>query len=951
MRNLILLLMLAVPTVALAQGFQEQNGAFVWQNAGHEIRFTRGTWSAGLVGGKQITFHTFLWHDAWLYETLHGGKIEQGPTLNPDGSLTMSGVFSAKPDSAPMKYWLTATPGAEGVEAHFEFEKSAPLKLTSGVWMHIFADGKVFSKSDRVWADPTGNGTLAAPATGAAQRLLLELQKGDSVCLSPGGFREVNTEGSKDSFVMRMNLTPEFPAGKRVATDLMVGFAQMPASFPGEVKPARQPLAVGKVTPSAISLPRYGKLELAVDLTATYDNPYDPDDVALDATFTSPSGKKLSVPGFFMVAHLRQVRDGNEIMSPQGNGSWRVRFTPSEIGTYQYALRLKDHSGQITGGSGSFRCVAGKDKGFLRTSKADPHYLAFDNGSGFFAIGHNLPGYHTSGQLAEQAVQKMAAAKENYNRWWLYSYQLGIEWTDKLGWYKQDAAARLDQAMEWGRELGLYYMLCLDTHQDFREGGWERNPFNAKNGGPCANAGEFFTNDQARAYYRKRLRYEVARWGYSPNILCWEFGNEIEGWADSPDAIKLPWTKEMSDYLASLDPYRHLITTSFWSHTGNPEYWQLPNLDIVQTHLYTNDDGNVADQVRQMSLKQWREFQKPHIFGEFGIRSGAGTPESDPQGWAIHNALWAGMTSFCAGGPMPWWHENYIDPLNLYFHFTALANFTAGLPFGTAKWDLLDSQVEYQNKQRPPDTGDASLIPLSRWGKPENTEFTLQEDGTVAEGRQPQQLLQGLGHQDLQAPVIFKVTYPQAGQFIMHVGRVSNSGLLRVAVDGQQVKEFDLPTGDKLGKSSVYREQWKLWETVYDQDFAIDIPAGKHEIKVENAGKDWVSMDRYTFTGCEVRRTPNVLASGMRAKDLAVLWLQNRDSDWYNQTQGKVQPVDATTVTLTGLQNGKWSVETWETWKGSMLGSQSVVARNGQMQLRLPVLKTDVALKLRRVGQ
>ena len=31
---------------------------------------------------------------------------------------------------------------------------------------------------------------------------------------------------------------------------------------------------------------------------------------------------------------------------------------------------------------------------------------------------------------------------------------------------------------------------------------------------------------------------------------------------------------------------------------------------------------------------------------------------------------------------MPWWHENYLDKLDLYFHFTALANFTAGLAAG-----------------------------------------------------------------------------------------------------------------------------------------------------------------------------------------------------------------------------------------------------------------------------
>ncbi len=50
-----------------------------------------------------------------------------------------------------------------------------------------------------------------------------------------------------------------------------------------------------------------------------------------------------------------------------------------------------------------------------------------------------------------------------------------------------------------------------------------------------------FTNEQAREFYRKRLRYTVARWGYSPHVLCWEFGNEIQGWAgDTMNTCALP---------------------------------------------------------------------------------------------------------------------------------------------------------------------------------------------------------------------------------------------------------------------------------------------------------------------------------------------------------------------------------------------------------------------------
>ena len=655
------------------------------------------------------------------------------------------------------------------------------------------------------------------------------------------------------------------------------------------------------------------------------------------------------MPGFFLVRHRREIRGDAEIMIPEDNGSWRVRFTPAELGRYSWRLQLRDRTGAVTGGAGSFETVASSSPGFLRQSKVDPHYLAFDNGDGFFAIGHNLPIYHTSGQLGTQAMRKFAAAGENHNRWWMSSRGFGIEWMDRLGWYRQDVAARIDLALDLAGELGLYYMMCMDTHQDFRQKGWEQNPYNAKNGGPCKTPADWFTSAAARNLYKKRLRHTVARWGYSPHVFCWEFGNEFEGWANSPNEIKLPWHQEMSDHLRHLDPFKHLITSSFWSHTGPEEFWQLKNIDVVQTHCYTNDDANVAEPVRRYCLHQWERFAKPHIFGEFGIRSHSTTADKDPQGWAIHNGLWAGLFSFAAGGPMPWWHESYIDKLDLYFHFTALARFTKDLPLGTARWEPLKSTVPaFVDPDRATQIRDAVIVPQRSWNKPEHNEFLLNADGTIADDRVPPQLLHGAGHRDLKSPPTFLVDYPQDGKFVIHVGRVSNSGLLRIWIDDQLALERDLPCGKELGKSSVWREQWKLWETTYEEDIAVDVPKGKHRLRIENFGKDWVSVSSYTFTGCKLLDKPDVLVCGMKTDKLAMLWLQNRDSSWYQHARDQVGQLQPFRVTVEGLADGPYQLEWWETWKGSVQRHQSLSARAGRLTIQVPELNTDVAIKIRR---
>ena len=949
-RCLVIISVVACPLGALAQDLSADSKGFTFRQGDEFIRFDKGRWSAGIEGGQTLRWHMFLWHDEWVYETLPDGEIKQGPAVAADDAITMSGTFRARDGSAPVEYAYTIEPAEDGVSVRCELEKTGDLPLKSpGTWLHVSGSRSSFTGAERVWASPSWHSELGATRNGKADRFMVQLQGSRALCFELPGLVTVGSEGSQSAYAYRLNVLPgDFEVGQKAVAQYTIRFADMPDDLPGEVRPMKQPLQIGKVTPSADRVSRYDKFELTVELGATYDNPYDPDDVALNAVFTAPSGREVSVPGFFMVEHERRVEDGHEVMQPRGNGVWRVRFAPSEAGTYTWQLSLRDRSGQVNGGEGGFESVAGDGKGFVRVSDVDRHYLAFDSGEGFYPIGHNLPIYHTSGQLADEGMRKFAAAGENYNRWWMCSYGFGIEWEKRLGWYRQTSAAQIDLAMDWARELGLYYMMCMDTHQDFRGNGWAKNPFNSANGGPCNSPAEWFTDPTAREYYRKRLRYTVARWGYSPHVLCWEFGNEFEGWADSPNSVKLPWHREMSDYLRSIDPYGHLITTSFWGTTGPGAFWELPNIDIVQTHTYTNDDSNVAARVRDYSLHQWRSFDKPHIFGEFGIRSHSTTAEKDPEGWAIHNALWSGLLSFCAGPPAPWWHENYIDPLDLYFHFTALRNFAAGLPLGRAKWEPVDEvTMQFVDPNHEPETRDAVIEPFARWGKPEHSEFALLPDGTLADERRPQELLQGLGHEDIKNPPTFSVDYPRPGQFIVHVDTVSNSGLLRVWVDGRQELEIDLPCGEGLEKRSIWREEWELWETTYDKQFALDLPAGPHRIRIENFGKDWIRVGSYTFEGCRLMDKPNVLVCGMKTEGLAALWLQNRDSTWRRHAGDEpVAAVDEFLLTIAGVPDGEYELQWWDTWRGAPGTWETVRVEEGLLEVVVPALQTDRALKL-----
>ena len=59
-----------------------------------------------------------------------------------------------------------------------------------------------------------------------------------------------------------------------------------------------RPLRISSVTADKERVEIYNIVELTAEIAATYDNPFDPDQIAVDASVITPEGKVLSVPGF-----------------------------------------------------------------------------------------------------------------------------------------------------------------------------------------------------------------------------------------------------------------------------------------------------------------------------------------------------------------------------------------------------------------------------------------------------------------------------------------------------------------------------------------------------------------------------------------------------------------------------------------------------------------------------
>jgi hypothetical protein len=390
----------------------------------------------------------------------------------------------------------------------------------------------------------------------------------------------------------------------------------------------------------------------------------------------SPSGKKLTLPCYY-----ESGESGSE-------STWKARFAPQETGDYQYHFRLikdvkevsvsepmtvEEMNMHITEPS-SFKVAASKkEDGFLHTK--DFWTLQFDSGKPFRGVGENICWESRASDdskffkdMHEQPkynydylLSLLATSGGNFFRTWMCSWNLPIDrkrnfnnnrYTASDEYYNPSAVKRFDHLIHLCDSLQLYIMLTLGQ-------------------GESIGGAAFFTDADAKAKYKNRLRYIVARWGYSTSIAMWEFFNEVDNvqFRNSNNPIDgkfiVQWHEEMSAYLKKIDPYGHIVTTSI-SHRDIDGLNSIPDIDINQKHIYRN----TVDMGPQI-IKYSNEFRKPYIIGEFSFEwdwSKNFDDFADDMDIDFKRGLWYGMFAPTPVLPMTWWWE-YFENRGLMPYF------------------------------------------------------------------------------------------------------------------------------------------------------------------------------------------------------------------------------------------------------------------------------------------
>lgn len=433
----------------------------------------------------------------------------------------------------------------------------------------------------------------------------------------------------------------------------------------------------------------YEKFEISFNINNgnEYVNPFDPDEIDIMASFTSPTGKLWKIPGFYYYSM---------------GTLWKVRFSPDEPGIWNYTITIKDKGGEVSSKAQSFLALKSSRKGSIVVA-ANKRYLIHRDGSDFYGVGLWYNDSYTTfnrGAVRPEELDNLKSLGINF----IGTFITPLETPGSgLGRYDQNICGRLDELLEMCEEREILLSLNVWFHSYISEtvwgGGnirWYTNPYQQ-----ITSAKDFYRSDLAWKYQEKLYRYFIARWGYSRSLAIWFIVDEVngtDGWMSGDSLSASVWGKKVHDYFKANDPYNHPTTGTrsggikeFW-HQGYQAF-DLAAREIYEAQGYEINKTSTIDSALVNPLKSsynnyareirklWQGFEKPAIIGETGWDHTF--YETSMPGYLAqyHNALWVSLATGAAMTPFWWAHSRFLNDNVLTSQITSIRRFTGKIPF------------------------------------------------------------------------------------------------------------------------------------------------------------------------------------------------------------------------------------------------------------------------------
>lgn len=456
-------------------------------------------------------------------------------------------------------------------------------------------------------------------------------------------------------------------------------------------------------------------------------NPYQEQDIKIDATFTSPSGLTYYRPAYYYQEYELSLISGSfsgsdPITFPDeltgldnakktGDPFFRFSIRPKEVGKYTYIVDITINGEFVKSISGEFHVVDTAESssylGKIEIDESNNTYFKYENGGSYIPVGMNNAWYTSSYRKSYDYDVWFSHMKEsgmNYTRIWLASWSFGLHIgaAAKVDNFdtRQNQLARLDRVLALAEEMDIYVCLCLLNHGQFSkvtDAEWNSNPYNELVDYPF----KFFSDETCKTTYKYELRYIIGRYGDFDSIMTYELFNEVD-WIDGYSGWKnqvTSWHEEMAKYINSIDAYDRLISTSY--KTSNGPAYKLDSIDFVNIHDYSTSTANDIPELIKSSVTSLNNsFTKPVMYEEWGVNASSGpdTYDLDPSGITYYQTLYASVLSGAASIPMNWWWDTYIHKYDLYYLYEGVAKLITYMNLSGNVTYLNNSNVTYSNE-------------------------------------------------------------------------------------------------------------------------------------------------------------------------------------------------------------------------------------------------------------
>jgi aryl-phospho-beta-D-glucosidase BglC (GH1 family) len=114
--------------------------------------------------------------------------------------------------------------------------------------------------------------------------------------------------------------------------------------------------------------------------------------------------------------------------------------------------------------------------------------------------------------------------------------------------------------------------------------------------------------------------------------------------------------------------------------------------------------------------------------------------------------------------------------------------------------------------------------------------------------------------EEFRSPLTISGLFPSRTKLRLHIGTVSGNILLAVVADGKTIFEHQFKPGPGEGewKTVVFKQEWNLYQNIYDRDYETVIPAGTQELEIRVTKGDWLSLTQIGVQGEKAEKETTV---------------------------------------------------------------------------------------------